>query len=289
MEYGPGIGPSVSTSAEKYASVLASSMIFTDVGLGVPARSLCGMTFCGLGDVGRCRFDTAQAYRVARASVNGFSPKVMLGISGPYGVGVTNVRYVRISTMTAPVSSSRMAAHAYLAMEREATGKHELWEGEVFATAGASLAHNILVGNLARVVGNLLVEGPCVVLPSDMKVYVPLTEGYVYPDLSIVCGTPEFVGDSQDVIANPSVIVDVLSDSTERFDRGEKFAGYRSLPSLHTYLLVSQNRVRIEHYERQGDGGWLLRQHGAGEALGLSCAAGKIAVDDVYRKVECPV
>lgn len=181
---------------------------------------------------------------------------------------------------------SRMAPHEYLAMEREATGKHELWEGEVFAMAGASLAHNILVGNLARVLGNLLVEGPCIVLPSDMKVYVPLTEGYVYPDLSVVCGKPEVVGDSQDVIANPSVIVEVLSDCTERFDRGEKFAGYRSLPSLHNYLLVSQNRVRIEHYERQLDGGWLLRQHGAGEALGLSCAAGKIAVDDVYLKVE---
>jgi Uma2 family endonuclease len=179
-----------------------------------------------------------------------------------------------------------MSAAQYLTMERAAASKHELWEGEVFAMAGASLAHNLIVGNLARALGNLLVDQPCLVLPSDMKVHVPSSEGYVYPDLSVVCGSPELVGDASDVIANPRLIVEVLSDSTERFDRGDKFAGDRSLPSLVDYLLVAQTRARIEHYERQADGNWLLREFGPGTRLQLRSVEGELAVDDVYRKVE---
>lgn len=178
-----------------------------------------------------------------------------------------------------------MSAAQYLAMERAAVTKHELWEGEVFAMAGASLAHNLIVGNLARALGNLLVDGPCLVLTSDMKVHVPSSEGYVYPDLSVVCGEPEFVGDGQDVIANPRLVVEVLSDSTERFDRGDKFAGYRSLPSVIDYLLVAQTRARIEHYERQVDGNWLLREFGPGARLRLRSVEGELDVDDIYRKV----
>jgi Uma2 family endonuclease len=179
-----------------------------------------------------------------------------------------------------------MSGAQYLAMERAATTKHELWEGEVFAMAGASLAHNLIVGNLARALGNLLVDRPCLVLPSDLKVHVPSSDGYVYPDLSVVCGQPEFVGDARDVIANPQLVVEVLSDSTERFDRGDKFAGYRSLPSMLDYLLVAQTRVRIEHYERQADGNWLLREFGPSGRLWLRSVEGELAVDDVYRKVE---
>lgn len=178
-----------------------------------------------------------------------------------------------------------MTAAAYLAMERIAPTKHELWDGEVFAMAGASLVHNLLVGNLARTLGNLLLDGPCIVLPSDMKVHVPATDGYVYPDLSVVCGEPELVGDQGDVIANPRVVVEVLSDSTERFDRGEKFAGYRSLPSVMDYLLVAQGRMRVEQYERQADGTWLLRVHGGGAQLRLGGIEGSIGIDEIYRKV----
>jgi Uma2 family endonuclease len=178
-----------------------------------------------------------------------------------------------------------MTAAHYLAMERAAATKHELWEGEVFAMAGASLAHNLIVANLARVLGNLLVDRPCLVLPSDMKVHVPSSEGYVYPDLSVVCGEPELVGDAHDVIANPRLVVEVLSDSTERFDRGDKFAGYRTLPSLVDYLLVAQTRVRIEHYERHADGTWLLREQGPGARMRLRSVDGEIDVDEVYRKL----
>lgn len=162
-----------------------------------------------------------------------------------------------------------MSAAQYLAMERAAATKHELWEGEVFAMARASLAHNLIVGNLARALGNLLVDRPCLVLPSDMKVHVPSCDGY----------------DGSEVIANPQLIVEVLSDSTERFDRGDEFAGYRSLPSLVDYLLVAQTRMRIEHYERQADGNWLLREFGAGMRMRLRSVEGELDVDDIYRKV----
>ncbi len=181
-----------------------------------------------------------------------------------------------------------MSADEYLALERAAEHKHELWDGEVFAMAGASLVHNVLVGNLARVFGNLLADGPCLVLPSDMKIYVPLTEGFVYPDLSLVCDAPQFHAGTTDVIENPSLIVEVLSDSTERFDRGDKFLGYRSLASLRDYLLVSQTHVQIEHFERQANGAWLLRQYGRGGAVPPASVGGTVGVDEIYLKLDLP-
>lgn len=173
-------------------------------------------------------------------------------------------------------------------MERASPSKHERWNGEVFAVAGASFLHNQIVGNLARSLGNLVFDGPCIVLPSDMKIHVPLTNAYVYPDVSVVCTAPEFVDDATDVICNPRVIVEVLSDSTERFDRGEKFAGYRSLTSMVDYLLVAQTQARVEHYTRGDDGTWVLRELGPGASLRLTEINGELAIDDIYRKVSLP-
>jgi Uma2 family endonuclease len=194
--------------------------------------------------------------------------------------------------VTAPATPSPLTETDYLALERESLDKHEYWDGEVFAMAGASFVHNQLVGNLTRVLGNLVLDAPCIVLPSDMKVRVPLRKGgYVYPDVSIVCGKPEHIDERSDVITNPLVVVEVLSDSTERFDRGEKFAGYRSLPSLADYLLVAQDQARIEHYTRGVDGTWVLRELGPGMTLritGITGIAGEIAIDDIYRKVSLP-
>ena len=171
-------------------------------------------------------------------------------------------------------------------MERGSPIKHELWSGEAFAMAGASFVHNQLVANLTAALVELVRDGPCVVLSSDMKVYVPLSEGYVYPDLSLVCGKPSFVDEVGDVIANPRLIIEVLSESTERFDRGEKFVGYRSLPSLADYLLVTQTRPRIEHYVRGEDSTWVLREHGPGSRLKLAGIDGSLSVNAIYHKVE---
>jgi Uma2 family endonuclease len=191
--------------------------------------------------------------------------------------------------VSAPAASVRLTEAEYLDDERSSAVKREYWDGEVFAMAGASFAHNHIVGNLARVLGNLVLDGPCIVLPSDMKVRVPLRKaGYVYPDVSVVCGRPEFVGTATDVISNPKVVIEVLSDATELFDRGAKFAGYQSLPSLVDYLLVAQDQARIEHYTRGTGGTWVLRVLGPGSALRLTAISGEIAIDDIYRKVSLP-
>ena len=131
---------------------------------------------------------------------------------------------------------------AYLAAERASEAKHELWSGEVFAMAGASFAHHQIVTNLARELSGRLRDRACDVLPSDMKVFVPTTSSFVYPDLSIVCGEPRFRDGERDVLLNPRLVVEVLSDSTERFDRGDKFAGYRAIESIRQVLLVSQGQ-----------------------------------------------
>lgn len=153
-----------------------------------------------------------------------------------------------------------MHPEAYLALDRASEAKHELWDGEVYAMSGASLAHNQLVGNLVRHLGNALEGSGCLALPSDMRVRIPLRDRYVYPDVTIVCGSPELEGE-RDVLLNPRTVIEVLSPSTMDFDRGEKFAAYRSIPSLREVVFVSQDVRRLECYTRQPDDSWLLREH----------------------------
>jgi Uma2 family endonuclease len=151
-----------------------------------------------------------------------------------------------------------------------------------------SFVHAQIVSNLVGALWNATVDGPYVVLSSSMKVRVPIRDGDVCPDVCVIRGVPEFVGDATDVLANPAVIVEVLSDATERFDRGKKFAGYLSLPSLVDYLLVATTRVGVEHYTRGDEGTWVLRDVGASARLRLPGIAAEIAIDDVYRHVSLP-
>jgi Uma2 family endonuclease len=115
-----------------------------------------------------------------------------------------------------------------------------------------------------------------------VKVYVSVGDSDVYPDVSVVCGQPEFVGDGSDVIAKPAAIVEVLSDTTELFDHGEKFRGYRAVP---TVILLVAHDLRVEHYTRGRDDTWVLREHGPGSRLRLASVAGELAIDEIYRKV----
>jgi Uma2 family endonuclease len=181
----------------------------------------------------------------------------------------------------------RVSAAEYLALERGSATKHELVNGEIMAMSGASPLHNLVAMNLGRRLAELLGAKPRVVLSSDQRVHVPATGLFAYPDLTVVCGPLELHPDDDHTLLNQKVIVEVLSDSTEGYDRGAKFAHYQSITSLEEYVLVSTREKRIEHYRHQGSGQWLLtvlvgdQAHVAFPALG-----GEVPVSSVYEKVE---
>lgn len=179
---------------------------------------------------------------------------------------------------------SPMDREAYLAFERSSQGRHELWDGQVFAMGGASLAHNRIVRNLVRHLGNELAETDCEALPSDMRVRIPNTDRYVYPDVSVVCGPPQLEGES-DVLLNPRTIIEVLSKSTAAFDRGEKFAGYRSIASVREVVFIDQAKRLVEIYLRQDNNAWLLREVGENESFAVADSATTFTLDRLYEGV----
>ena len=175
----------------------------------------------------------------------------------------------------------------YLTLERRAEFKSEYANGEMYAMSGGSLPHSIIAGNLGRLIGNQLVDRPCIVLNSDMKVWIEEVDKFTYPDLSALCGEPRFYGESQDVITNPSFIAEVLSPSTELYDRGDKFRKCQRLLSLKEYLLVSQSEMLVELYKRQDDGTWNLRGIDLpDELIQLPSIECKVRLGDLYQKVE---
>ena len=179
-----------------------------------------------------------------------------------------------------------LTSDEYLAQERRATFKSEYYRGETFAMAGASREHNLIVGNIVREVGNGLKGHRCEVYPSDMRVKVSATGLYTYPDVTVVCGTPEFEDEHRDILLNPTVLVEVLSDSTEAYDRGAKWEQYRKLPSLKEYLLIAQDRPHVERYMRQPDGGWLLREAAEPDSsVALDSISVVLPMSEVYRQV----
>lgn len=179
--------------------------------------------------------------------------------------------------------SARMSAAEYLAWEREQRERHEFCRGEVFAMAGGSLRHSALAMAIGGDLRAAARGSDCRVLSSDQRVVVAPGEHYVYPDVSLVCGAHELAEGTRDVLANPCVIIEVLSSSTEAYDRGEKWAAYRELSSLREYVLVSQARVRIEVYRRRDDG-WHYEVVEAGGRLMLA-GRFELDVDAIYDGV----
>lgn len=174
---------------------------------------------------------------------------------------------------------------AYLAFERTSEEKHEYINGEVYLMAGATANHNILVGSTIATLYAQTRHRPCTVYPSDMRVKVNATM-YSYPDVTVVCEPPRFEDDHKDTLLNPTLIVEVLSPSTEGYDRGKKFAQYRELESLREYVLIAQDSHHIERYLRQPDGQWLLADaNGAEAALELASIGCVLSLADVYEKV----
>jgi Uma2 family endonuclease len=176
----------------------------------------------------------------------------------------------------------------YLEIERKAEYKSEYFEGEMFAMAGAREAHNLIVANVLFQIYGQVRSGPCRVYPSDMRVRVSAT-GLTYPDIVVACEAPRFLDGERDTLLNPTLIVEVLSTSTEAYDRGRKFGHYRSIESLAEYLLVSSERIGAEMFTRQTDGGWLLTAAGdLKDTINLSATGCRLALADLYEKVEFP-
>jgi Uma2 family endonuclease len=174
----------------------------------------------------------------------------------------------------------------YLAQERRAEHKSQYYRGEVFAMAGATRRHNLIAMNVGTSLSNQLRERDCEVYPSDMKVKVSPTGLYTYPDISVTCENPEFVDAVSDVLLNPRLIVEVLPDSTEAYDRGPKFEQYRQLASLKDYLLVAQKRMHAELYARQASGSWLLTEFRQPEQeIILESVGCRIRLAELYAKV----
>lgn len=181
-----------------------------------------------------------------------------------------------------------MTSEEYLDRERVSAHKSEYFHGEIFAMAGGSPAHNRITANLIREIDTRLLGGPCITYTSDQRVKVQATELYTYPDLVVVCGEPQFEARGLDTLLNPTLLVEVLSPSTEAYDRGAKFGHFRRLPSLKEYLLVSQDRARVEHYLRQGERWELTEIDGLDATLRLNAVPGDIPLTRLYDRVSLP-
>jgi Uma2 family endonuclease len=145
----------------------------------------------------------------------------------------------------------------YLEIERKAEFKSEYFNGEIFAMAGASRPHNRIVSNIIRTLDTQLLKRDCNIYPSDMRVKIKKIGKYTYPDVVVTCGKETFEDDHVDTLLNPVVIFEILSDSTEAYDRGKKFQHYQFIDSLAEYILITQDAIRVEQYVRQNDKTWV--------------------------------
>ncbi|HEX8920234.1 MAG TPA: Uma2 family endonuclease [Pyrinomonadaceae bacterium] len=176
----------------------------------------------------------------------------------------------------------------YLSLERNSEIRHEYLDGFVYAMAGESPEHSTICFNLVVVIGLQLRGKPCRGFSPNMKVRASRSGLYAYPDLMVVCGEPSFHDDRRDVITNPVVIFEVLSPSTEDYDRGEKFLRYRTeIETLQDYVLVAQDRPQMEHFSRQPDGSWLSSEvNGLTETLSLPSIDCRVALAEVYSRID---
>lgn len=178
----------------------------------------------------------------------------------------------------------------YLELERSSEEKFEFWDGNVWSMGGAAYAHNQIVTNLLVDLGSKLREKNCQALPSDMRIKVPAYAPYRYPDLTALCEAPviEKIG-GIDMLVNPALIVEVLSESTEAFDRGDKFSYYKSIESFREYLLVAQHRPHVTQFVKHGDGFWINREfNDMSDTVELSLVPCSLPLESIYRGVEFP-
>ncbi|MBW3622111.1 MAG: Uma2 family endonuclease [Armatimonadetes bacterium] len=190
--------------------------------------------------------------------------------------------------MSALAAPSYLTPEEYLVLERKAETKSEYYNGQMYAMSGASRAHNLVAGNLFRELSLQLRDRPCEAYINDMRVKVSETGLYTYPDVVVACGEIRFEDAQVDTLLNPVLVVEVLSPSTEAYDRGEKFAHYRRVDSLQEVVLISQAVMRVERFVRQGED-WLLTEYRhPDDVLHLVSVEAKIPLREIYTRVEFP-
>ena len=174
----------------------------------------------------------------------------------------------------------------YLVREPEAAYKSEFRDGRVVGMAGASLAHSRITMNLAHSLGHQLKGSSCATYSSDTRIKVAAARFYTYPDLSVVCGTPQVAPRERGTVINPTVLIEVLSPSTESYDRGEKFGYYKQLDSLLDYVLVAQDATRVERFSRRDSGVWEPRTWSSlDDVVDLPSIQCRIALRDIYDRI----
>jgi Uma2 family endonuclease len=182
---------------------------------------------------------------------------------------------------------SRVTPAEYLEYERRSEEKHEYLAGRIYAMAGGSPKHNLVCGNVVGALGDRLRGRPCVVLTSGQHVFVEATQLGTYPDVTVLCGHAVHNKDFPHSLVNPSILVEVLSPSTEAYDRGAKFDHYRRIETLREYVLVSTDRVAVDHYLRESDGTWRLTAfRGLDAKLRLPTVDAVVPLSELYEKIE---
>lgn len=174
----------------------------------------------------------------------------------------------------------------YFSLEEQADYKSEYRQGKIVAMAGASANHNRISGNIFNALSNSLEGRPCEIFMSDLRVWIERKELYTYPDVMVLCGDLQFISGRTDTITNPQVIIEVLSESTAGYDRGEKFQAYWTLESLEVSILIEQDRVRVEYFQRISGREWLLRVFTKlEESLIIESLGVEIPIERLYRNV----
>ena len=187
--------------------------------------------------------------------------------------------------MSALLTQTHYTVEDYLTLERSASYKSEFRDGQIYAMTGASRKHNLVSGNIYRELSMQLKKRSCEAYINDMRVKATEALSYYYPDVAVVCGTPQFEDAQVDTLLNPTLLIEVLTPSTEAYDRGKKFAHYRKIASLREYLLVAQDQPNIERYVRRGDV-WILSEvMGIDTSIILECIECALSLREVYDKV----
>ena len=180
---------------------------------------------------------------------------------------------------------SKFSESEYLELERQAPEKSEYFKGEIFAMAGATKEHNKIVASIISAVGQHLKGKSCSFFPSDIRVHNNINDFYTYPDVTIACGKEEYLDDKFDTLTNPTVLFEVLSETTEDYDRGTKFKLYRSIPSLQNYVLVSSTEIAAEVYTRSKDLWILSTAKDKEDSIHISAIDYNLKLEDIYAQV----